>query len=115
MISGVELGALALMIPISAIVLGIGSSIVQSVLKSQERRLELRLKLQKGQGSDSVKQIEALKAEIAALRDTTTQYDMTNDHVVQRLEERLSRIEIKTASQSVRSASEDIRQRLGQG
>ena len=109
----VDLGALALMIPISAIVLGIGSTIVQSVLKSSERRLEMRLKLQKGQSGDATKQIEALKAEIAALRDTTTQYDMTNDQIVQRLEERLSRIEVKTASQSVHSATEDIRQRLG--
>ena len=104
---------LVLLIPLSAIVLGIGSGIVQLLLKSSERRLEIRLKLQKGQSGDVGKQIAALKAEIAALRDTTTQYDMTNDQIVQRLEERLSRIEIKTASQSVHSATEDIRQRLG--
>ena len=106
---------LVLLIPLSAIVLGIGSGIVQLLLKSSERRMELRLKAQKGGSSDVSKQIAVLRAEVAALRDTTTQYDMTNDHVVQRLEERLSRIEIKTASQSVRSASEDIRQRFGQG
>ena len=113
MISGIDVFALAIAVPLSAIVLGIGSSIVQSVLKSSERRLEMRLKLQKGQSGDVGKQLAALKAEIATLRDTTTQYDMTNDQVVQRLEERLSRIEIKTASQSVHSATEDIRQRLG--
>lgn len=104
-----DIVVLVLMIPLSAIVLGIGSGIVQLVLKSSERRLELRLKLQKGQGGDVVKQIEALRAEIAALRDTTTQYDMTNDQIVQRLEERLSRIEIKSAA---RSASEEPLQRL---
>ncbi len=102
---------LVLMIPLSAIVLGIGSGIVQSILKSQERRLELRLKLQKGQGGDVARQIEALRAEIAALRDTTTQYDMTNDQIVQRLEERLSRIEIKMVSQTARPASEEPLQR----
>ena len=106
---------LVLLIPLSAIVLGISSGIVQLLLKSSERRMELRLKAQKGGSGDVSKQIAVLRAEVAALRDTTTQYDMTNDQIVQRLEERLSRIEIKTASQSVRSASEDIRQRFGQG
>ena len=115
MIPGTDIAALAIMVPLSAIVLGIGGGIVQSILKSQERRLELRLKLQKGQGGDVIKQIEALRAEIAALRDTTTQYDMTNDHVVQRLEERLSRIEIKTASQTARPASEEPLQRTRLG
>jgi len=95
---------LGLMIPISAIVLGIGSGIVQSILKSQERRLTLRLKAEKGQNSDIAKQLEALRAEIAALRDTTTQYDMTNDRIVQRLEERISRVETKAAVAPGRSS-----------
>lgn len=97
----VDLGTLALMIPISAIVLGIGASVVQSILKSQERRLTLRLKAEKGRNADLVKQLEAVRAEIAALRDTTTQYDLTNDQIVQRLEERLSRVETRTAARSV--------------
>ncbi len=100
---------LVLLIPLSAVVLGIGSGIVQLLLKSSERRMELRLKAQQGQSGDLMQQIKALRAEIAALRDTTTQYDLTNDLIVQRLEERLSRIEIKTTAQSARS--EEPRQR----
>ncbi|MGI4789373.1 MAG: hypothetical protein ACRYFS_11060 [Janthinobacterium lividum] len=100
------------MIPISAIVLGIGSGIVQSVLKSQERRMELRLKAQTGQNEDTVRQLEALRAEIAALRDTTTQYDMTNDHIVQRLEERLSRIESRTVTWPIPQTDEEQIQQL---
>ena len=112
----VDLVALALMIPISAIVLGIGSGIVQSILKSQERRIELRLKAQKGQGSETIKQLEALRAEVAALRDTTTQYDLTNDRIVERLEERLSRIEAKPAPRYTPDAApEDVIQRNGLG
>ena len=107
-----DIVVLVLLIPLSAVVLGIGSGIVQLVLKSSERRMELRLKAQKGQSSDVAKQIEALRAELAALRDTTTQYDMTNDLIVQRLEERLSRIEIKAAA---RSASEEPFQRTRLG
>ena len=60
-----DIVVLVLLIPLSAVVLGIGSGIVQLVLKSSERRMELRLKAQKGQSSDVVKQIEALRAELA--------------------------------------------------
>lgn len=108
----IDLGALALMIPISAIVLGVGGSIIQSVLKSQERRMELRLKAQKGQNGDVAKQLEAMRAEIAALRDTTTQYDLTNDQIVQRLEERLSRMETRTATRSLPQTEDGQIQRL---
>lgn len=107
-----DIVVLVLLIPLSAIVLGIGSGIVQLILKSSERRMELRLKAPNGAGGEVVKQLAALRAEIAALRDTTTQYDMTNDRIVQHLEERLSRIEIKGASVSARPEYEEP-QRFG--
>lgn len=97
---------LVLLIPLSAIVLGIGSGIVQLLLKSSERRMEMRLKAQKGGSGDVSKQIATLRAEIAALRDTTTQYDVTNDHIVQCLEERLSRVEIRAATRPILGAEE---------
>lgn len=40
--------------------------------------------------------IEALRAEMAALRDTTTQYDVSFDTALRRLESRISHIEQKT-------------------
>ena len=70
-------GSLAMMIPITAIVLGVGGGIVQSILKSQERRMEMRLNAQQGKNEDVTHQIDALRAEIAGLRDTSTQIDMT--------------------------------------
>ncbi len=116
MISGIDIAALAIAVPLSAIVLGIGSGIVQSILKSQERRIELRLKAQKGQNGETIKQLEALRTEIAALRDTTTQYDLTNDKIVERLEERLGRIEAKSAQRyTPEAAPEDVIQRNGLG
>jgi len=92
-----DAGILALMIPISAIVLGVGGGIVQSILKSQERRLEMRLQAQQGQNEDVTRQLDALRAEIAGLRDTSTQFDMSLEHSVGRLEERVSRVETKVA------------------
>ena len=41
-----EIPMFAMIIPITAIVLGVGRGIVQNILKSQERRLELRLQAQ---------------------------------------------------------------------
>ncbi len=100
-----DAGILALMIPISAIVLGVGGGIVQSILKSQEWRMKMRLQAQQGKNEDVTRQLDALRAEIAGLRDTSTQFDMSLEHSVERLEERVGRIETKTAPATVRSAS----------
>ena len=108
-----EIAILALMIPISAIVLGIGSSVVQSILKSQERRLEMRLQLQQNQNTEGTQQMEALRAEIAALRDTSTQFDMSLEHTVQRLEERLSRMEAKRTPSFTATTEAEETQPLG--
>ena len=102
-----DAGILALSIPIVAIVLGVGGGIIQSILKSQERRLELRLQAQQGKNEDVTHQLEAMRAEIASLRDTTTQYDMTNDHIVQRIEERLGRMETRLAVRQAEPRAED--------
>jgi hypothetical protein len=99
-------------VPITALVLGIGGNIIGNILASRERQLKLRLRAEARNARfaprlSQSKELEALRAEIAALRDTTTQYDLTNDHIVQRLEERLSRIETKVAARPIKSLTED--------
>lgn len=106
-------GELVLMVPITAIVLGIGSSIVQSVLKSQERRMEMRLRAQQGQNEDVTRQLEAMRAEIAGLRDTSTQFDISLEHSVERLEERVGRVETKVAAAPVAASPAEEVQRIG--
>jgi hypothetical protein len=55
--------------------------------------MELQLKL-RGQGSDSVhSEVEALRQEVRALRDTSTQYDLSFDAALQRMEHRVQGIE----------------------
>ncbi len=88
---------LALMIPILAVGGWIIPVTVKSVLKSQERRLELQMQAQQGRNEAAAQQIAALRQEIAEMRDTSTQFDMSLEHNVQRLEERLGRVETKTA------------------
>lgn len=101
------------MIPITAIVLGIGAGIVKTITNSQERRLEMRLRLQQSQSNATSEQIAALRQEIAALRDTSTQFDMSLEQTVQRLEDRLGRLETKNAAQSATPTTEDTPQRVG--
>ena len=108
-----DAGILALFIPIVAIVLGVGGGIVQSVLKSQERRMEMRLQAQQGQSEDATRQIDALRAEVARLRDTSTQFDMSLEHSVDRLEERVGRIETKTAPRPATVSQPEESQPLG--
>ncbi len=108
-----DIGALALMIPISAIVLGIGADTVKRILQSQEKRLEMRLRLQQGQSDEVTRQLEALRAEIAGLRDTSTQFDMSLEHTVQRLEERVNRMETKNAPPSRAQTMPEEVQRIG--
>lgn len=106
-------GSLAMMIPITAIVLGVGGGIVQSILKSQERRMEMRLNAQQGKNEDVTHQIDALRAEIAGLRDTSTQFDMSLEHTVERLEERVGRVETKAAPRPATVSQPEESQPLG--
>ncbi len=88
---------LGLLVPLSAIVLGIGSGIVKSILASQERRLEIRMKAQQGQSDEVMAQLQALRAEVVGLKDTGHQFDLSFDEALTRLEQRVGRIETKTA------------------
>lgn len=106
---------MALMIPIIAIVLGVGNGIIQSILRSQERRLEMRLQLQQGQNDAVTQQLQALRAEVAGLRDTSTQFDMSLDDAVRHLTDRLGRIEKKVQMSGVTPTTEEPIQQIGIG
>ena len=108
-----EIAMFAMTIPIVAIVLGVGGGIVQSVLKSQERRLALRLQSQQGTNEEVTSQLKALRAEIAGLRDTSTQFDMSLEHSVQRLEERMGRVEAKGQAPVIPASPPEETQRVG--
>ncbi len=101
------------LIPLAAIVLGIGGGIIRSILASQERRLDLRLQAQQGQNEDVTRQLAALRTEIASLRDTSTQFDMSIEHSVQRLEEKVARLESKGQAPVIPTPSPEEVQRVG--
>ncbi len=105
-----------ILIPIIAVsipILAVGGKIIDNVLKSQERRMEMRIQAQQGQNKEVTQELAALRAEIAALRDTSTQFDISVEHSVQRLEERLSRMEDKRTSVFPVNAEVEETQPLG--
>ena len=66
-----------------------------SAIWGQNRRKMMELKLRLTQGDDAAVRasVEALRAEVRALRDTTMQYDISFDSALQRVESRVDRIE----------------------
>jgi len=60
---------------------------------NRRRMMELKLRLTQGNDSEVRASIEALRAEVRALRDTTMQYDISFDSALQRVESRVDKIE----------------------
>lgn len=81
-------GILALMIPIIALMI----PIVAIITSHRQRELEMRLKLQQGDGNVAA-ELRELKSQLADLRDTTTHYDMSFDSALQRIESRVGNVE----------------------
>jgi uncharacterized protein YicC (UPF0701 family) len=87
---------LALMIPLMA--LGIPISAIITAHLREMARIKAR------GGSEMSNEIRAelneMKSQLAALRDTTTKFDMTFDAALERLEQRVDRIEERQVSAS---------------
>ncbi|SRR5579883_652343 len=84
---------LVFLIPIVAIVMGIGSEMWKNFLRHQERKLEIKAGSQKTADGSVLKQIDALREEVARLRDTSTQYDISIQHTLEDLQHRLATLE----------------------
>ena len=72
-----------------------------SAIWTSHRRKMLELQMQmRGPGSsgDLRAEVEALRQEVRSLRDTSTQYDLSFDTALQRMEQRVTGIERKTLS-----------------
>jgi predicted nucleic acid-binding Zn-ribbon protein len=103
------------LVAVVAIVFIFGGRVIKSMLSTWEKQMELRLQSQQGNSEETNKQIEALRAEVAALRDTSTQFDISLENTLQGMDDRLKRVESKTAVQSmlVAPVAEPLQQRLG--
>jgi len=82
--------------------------IVRLVLQHREKLIAMRHRQEGAPGI--VEEVAALRREVADLRDTTTKFDMTFDASIDKLEERVDRMEDarRTATMSATPAEETV-------
>lgn len=93
---------------VSIVAIGCGAGVLTEYIKHRTKIAEMRLKLAaqpriENRVDDSA--IQQLRDEIHSLRDTTTQYDISFDSALQRLEQRIEQVERRGVSGET-SASE---------
>lgn len=89
------------LIALVAIALGVSGMVFglpfYALWSHHKRKLEeIKARQRTNIDSETRAAVEALRAEMAALRDTTTQYDVSFDTALRRLESRISHIEQKS-------------------
>ena len=88
-----DAGRIALMIPLAAVLCIFGIPIVAILTSHKQKVLEMKLR-QKSSADESVMaEFRELKKQFNELRDNTSQYDMSFDTAMQRLDSRLTGLE----------------------
>ena len=98
-------------IGLTAVVLIFGIPIIAIWTEHQRKVLEIKLKLTKQTDIGVAAEIEALRQEVRSLRDTSMQYDLSFDTALQRMEQRVERLEVR----STIPAQADDQVRVGVG
>jgi hypothetical protein len=81
------------LIPIIAIIMGCSIPISKIWADHQRKMLLMQLEM-RNQGDSGLRaEVEALRQEVRSLRDTSTQYDLSFDTALQRLEKRIEGVE----------------------
>jgi hypothetical protein len=70
------------------------------VLKHRKEMLQMELERRRLSNQEIVAQIEALRQELAQLRDTSTQYDMSLQMTLETLQERVRMLEQQLEEQT---------------
>jgi sensor histidine kinase regulating citrate/malate metabolism len=74
--------------------------ITAMVLKHRKEMLQMELEKRRLSNQEVVAQIEALRQELAQLRDTSTQYDMSLQATLETLQERVRMLEQQVDEQA---------------
>ena len=96
-------------VPVVAIVMGIGAQIIKNFLAHQERKYKLKLESQSSASGSVTADIQALRDEVARLRDTSTQYDISIQHSLEDMQQRLEFLERRLGVAAVRIREEEER------
>lgn len=89
---------LALFIPILAVLLIFGIPIIAILTSHMRNMAQMKLDAQQKGDARLLAEIEQLRKEFASLRDTATQYDLSFDTALQRVEGRLGSIESRVGA-----------------
>ena len=65
---------------------------------NRRKMVELKMKMNQGDDASVRAAVEALRAEVRTLRDTTMQYDISFDSALQRVESRVTQMERRIVS-----------------
>jgi TolA-binding protein len=90
------LAGLLVVIPITAIVGGLISEGVKTWTRHREEMARIRASATSGLGETAQSQFELLRNELMALRDTTTQYDMSVEKSLEEIRHRLTTLESRS-------------------
>ena len=93
-------------VPIAAIVMGVGAGMLRIWTRHQQEMAQIRSTQQVQSNSAESANFEALRRELAQLRDTTTQYDMSVENALGEIKQRLENVESKTQT-PYRSPTQD--------
>jgi TolA-binding protein len=93
-----DVASLGVMIPIVAIVMGIGSGMLKMWTNHQQEMARIRSASRAQVGEAAQGQFEDLRRELMALRDTTTQYDMSVEKALEEIRHRLTVVEGRTGA-----------------
>lgn len=67
---------------------------ITAIYTSHRRQMmEMKLKMHQGTDENVASELREIKQQLVSLRDTTTQYDMSFDVALQRMESRLGHLE----------------------
>lgn len=87
---------------------------IVAILTAHHRKIvEMKLKGQSGLSADARAELQEMKAQIEALRDTTTKFDMSFDSALDRLEQRMDRVELRQTGGTASEGEVVARQGVG--
>jgi hypothetical protein len=78
--------------------MGAGLGAIAIITEHFQKLAQIRAKARAGADEGAAKSIDELRREIMALRETATQYDVSFDAALQRLEQRVAQMELRLSS-----------------
>ncbi len=101
---------MALFIPITAIIGGVSLILARMSFTHEERKAQIKAQNQ-GFGNESLRgELQRLNDEMARLRDTSTQYDISIQHTLEDLQQRVAKLESRRSTGVAIPSTEEAQQ-----